>query len=233
MSRAKRSKKNKIFTAFAVLVMLLGAALLLYPKITDAVYEKGVNSDRQAFEENAKSNDYSALYERLKAENDLLYLSEQADLKDPFSYSQPDIDLSQYGISDNTIGYLTIEKMGICLPVLLGSNTENLKKGATHLTKTSYPIGGENTNCVIAAHRGFAKTDMFRNIDRLKTGDRVYLENFRETLVYEVSEIEIIDPDDIYKLTIRDGEDMLTLVTCHPLRGNTQRYVVFCTRVDG
>lgn len=230
---AKKSKKNKLLTAFAALVMLLGAALIFYPKITDAVYENGINSEKQAFEENAKSNDYSALYERLKAENDLLYLSEQADLKDPFSYSQPDIDLSEYGISDNTIGYLTIEKMGICLPVLLGSNTENLKLGATHLTKTSYPIGGENTNCVIAAHRGFAKTDMFRNIDRLQIGDRVYLENFKETLTYEVSEIEIINPDEIYKLTIRDGEDMLTLVTCHPLRGNTQRYVVFCTRANG
>lgn len=95
------------------------------------------------------------------------------------------VDMSFYGIEDNIIGFLEIPDLDLELPILLGANSENLAKGAAHLTETSYPIGGENTNCVIAAHRGYYQTEMFRNLDKLEIGDVIYIENFRETLTYE------------------------------------------------
>ena len=130
------------------------------------------------------------------------------------------------------IGFLSIPKMGVELPILLGANADNMRKGAVHLTETSYPIGGENTNCVIAAHRGYSKAAMFRDIEKLEIGDEVFLQNFRETLSYRVVALRVISPTDVQDLLIRENRDLLTLITCHPYQHNYQRYVVYCERVE-
>ena len=160
-----------------------------------------------------------------------MYAEKQRDLKDLFSYQQPDISLEAYGLAGNTIGFIAIPKMDIKLPILLGANTENMWHGAVHLTETSSPIGGENTNCVLAAHRGSSRGAMFRDIEKLEIGDTIYIRNFRETLRYQVVELRIISPTDVNDLLIQQGRDLVTLITCHPYRHNYQRYVVFCERV--
>lgn len=94
------------------------------------------------------------------------------------------------------------------------------------------PIGGINTNCVIAGHRGWNGARYFLDIETLSVGDRVFIDNLWETLEYSVSEIKIINPDDIDAVKIQDGKDMVTLFTCHPYWDSTYRYAVFCTRVN-
>ena len=106
-----------------------------------------------------------------------------------------------------------------------------MKKGAVHLTETSYPIGGVNTNSVIAAHRGYGKATLFRHIDKIGVGDKIHIRNFKEELTYEVYETKIINPDDVSELEIQEGQDIITLITCHPYRVNTQRYIVKAKRV--
>jgi len=170
------------------------------------------------------------LYEHLKSENERIYADGQADLSDAFSYEQPAVDLSEYGLSDNIIGFISLPSIDMELPIYLGANTANMKKGAVHLTNTSYPIGGENTNCVIAAHRGTSLV-MFRNIHKIQIGDEIIVTNFREELVYRAVEIKIIYPNESSVLKIQPGRDLLTLSSCHPLRGSSQRYVVICERV--
>lgn len=83
---------------------------------------------------------------------------------------------------------------------------------------------------VIAAHRGYSRTAMFRDIEALEIGDEVIIENFRETLIYEVADLRVILPTEVDQLMIQEGKDMVTLMTCHPYRHNYQRYVVFCVR---
>lgn len=73
---------------------------------------------------------------------------------------------------------------------------------------------------------------MFRNLDQLEYGDKIYIQNFKEELVYEVYEIKIIEPDDIGELYIQEGKDIVTLITCHPYRVNTQRLLVRAIRVE-
>ena len=126
---------------------------------------------------------------------------------------------------------ISIPKINIEVPILLGANTANMKKGAVHLTETSYPIGGVNTNSVIAAHRGYGKATLFRYIDKIGVGDKIRIRNFKEELTYEVYETKIINPDDISELEIQEGQDIITLITCHPYRINTQRYIVKAKRV--
>lgn len=222
--------KKKIMIILSCIVFLCGISVLFYPAVRNQIYNKEVETQFNDFEEKYSNENTQALYEYMKAYNENLFKNHQNTLVDPFSYTQNKIDLSEYGIDDGIVGYITISKMNISLPILLGASEKNMLHGATHLTETSYPIGGENTNCVIAAHRGTTIV-MFRNIQLLEVGDKVEIRNFCETLDYEVSEIEIINPTDVDKLLIREGEDMVTLITCHPYRSNAQRYVVFCKRV--
>ena len=44
-------------------------------------------------------------------------------------------------------------------------------------------------------------------------------------------DVEIIKPDVISKVLIHEGEDLLTLMTCHPYGKNTERYLVYAKRV--
>lgn len=92
-------------------------------------------------------------------------------------------------------------------------------------------IGGVNTNCVIAGHRGWYGADYFRHIDRLQAGDMVTVTNLWETLTYTVVDIQIIQPDQVNRIKIQPGRDLLTLITCHPYAsGGRQRLVVYCER---
>ena len=101
------------------------------------------------------------------------------------------------------------------------------------LGNTSAPTGGDNTNCIIAGHRGWKGADYFRHIDRLQVGDTVTLTNLWETLTYTVADIQIIQPHEVDKIKIQQGRDLLTLLTCHPYAsGGRQRYVVYCERTE-
>lgn len=238
-----RDKARRIVLILGLVLLLVGAGVLLYPRFTAFRYAQEVSRQKESFleqvgpegthGEEAQEPDprLEELYEKLMEENQRLYEEHQPQLVDPFSYEQPAIDLSEYGLEDGVIGYLTIDKMGIELPIYLGANPRNMTLGAAHMTNTSYPIGGENTNCVLAGHRGYFQAPMFRNIQKLELGDVVQVQNFRETLQYEVSEIQVVNPDEVECLSIRSGEDLLTLITCHPYPTNTYRYVVICTRI--
>ncbi len=224
-------KRNKII--YYIIILLSGVAILVYPYMSNRTYIKNVKKQKNSFVKeclNAESR-LEGLYEKLQKENEKLYINGQNTLIDENTYSAPGIDLSIYDIDNNTIAYITIPRMKITLPILLGASEENMKHGAVHMTGTSYPVGGKNTNCVIAAHRGYSKREMFRNIENLTKGDKVYIRNFRNRLVYTVVENKVIKPDDAESILIQEGKDMITLMTCHPYRKNSHRYVVFCKRV--
>lgn len=228
-------KKMLILKIIAILLIVIGITLFCFPYASNYIYEQDVKENKEEFvvkinkEENVDI--LQKLYEELKHRNEELFKNKQENLVDPFSYEQPSIDLTEYGIENNIIGYIRIPKMEIEIPILLGANSENMKKGAVHLTETSYPISGENTNSVIAAHRGYGKAQLFRHIEKLEYGDKIYIQNFREELVYEVYEIKLVDPDAISELAIEKGKDIITLITCHPYRVNTQRYIVKAKRI--
>ena len=90
---------------------------------------------------------------------------------------------------------------------------ENMRKGAAIMGQTSLPVGQKDSNCVIAAHRGYRGIPYFRDIEQLKTGDQVIIRNLWERLDYRVTKIKVIDPYDMDKILIQKGKDMVTLLT--------------------
>ena len=178
---------------------------------------------------------YPELYQKMQQYNKDLYQNGQS-ITDVWSYSDQPFDLSAFGltIQDAVIGYIEIPDMKIRLPLMLGASQANLEKGAAILSQTSMPIGGENTNCVIAGHRGWEGSAYFQYIENLKIGSKVYITNPWQTLVYECTGTKVIDPKDASSILIQKGKDMVTLFTCHPyvLGGGPYRYLAFCERVD-
>ena len=246
---------RKVFIFFLLLIFTAGLVYCLWPQIVGLKlgYESHVavseffelaetveaGKPGVSFEyvdapvtEESVPNDYPELFAAMQEYNENIYATGQSGLCDAWAYQQPSFNLTAYGVESNTIGVINIPAMNVELPIYLGATSENMAAGAVHLSQTSLPIGGENTNCVIAAHRGWYGAPYFRYIDILKIGDEVRITNLWETLTYRVAEVKIIDPDDIDEILIQPGRELLTLVTCHPYAsGGLYRYVVYCERV--
>ena len=181
------------------------------------------------YEKSLVHKEKDGAYKKAVAYNHRIYKEHQKGFKDPWSYEQNPYHVQGWNRKD--FGYISIPEMDLKLPLYLGASDSHLAKGAAVLGQTSLPVGGENTNSVIAGHRGYSGIPYFREIGRLKTGDKVVIRNPWEKLTYLVEQIQIIDPNDIDKVKIQPGRDMVTLITCHPYRGHGKyRYVVYCVR---
>ena len=173
------------------------------------------------------------LYKEMERYNQKLIESGQ-NLIDIDSYEQVPHEINRLLNEEQTVGYIEIPDIEVMLPLFVGASKEHLAKGAGILSQTSMPLGGENTNCVIAAHRGWRGSPFFQYIDKIQIGSCVYLHNFWETLVYQVTEIKIIKPEEINAVLIQEKKDMLTLLSCHPygVRRGHLRYVVYCEHME-
>lgn len=133
--------------------------------------------------------------------------------------------------TDKAYAFISIERLGLIFPVYIGASNDNLAKGLAVMGQTSLPIGMANANSVIAGHRGYHSMPFLKDIDRMEVGDILKVTNNWDTLMYTVEEIEIIEPDDLSSIYIREGQDMITLLSCHPVHsGGKQRYLVKCVR---
>ena len=216
----------------AIILLVAGIGFFIYPIALKLVFDMRADKAIEQFEEiktDESQNDmpYPELRKAMFKYNEDLYLSGQKGLIDQLSYEKPDFLLSDYGIDSDVLGYITIPKIDVKLPIYNGASNENMAKGATYLANTSLPVGGENTNCVIAAHTRYRGVHMFKRITELEVGDEIYITNFWETLTYRVVETKVIFPNDSQHIYIKPGRNLITLSTCHPYPQNYQRYLVY------
>jgi sortase A len=225
--------------AISSLVFLAGCACIVWPFAATKVQEFQTEQVIERFQEIALSAETEdaepsnqALLSDMEQYNQRIYEEGQSGLCDAWSYQRPSFDLTAYGLETDLFGYIEIPAMDSKLPIYLGATSENMRKGAVHLSQTSLPIGGENTNCVLAAHRGYRGIPFWRDIEKIAIGDEVLVTNLWGQLTYQVTEIQIIYPNETDQILIQEGRDMLTLITCHPYGGHGKyRYVVYCERV--
>ena len=219
----------------AALLAVAGTCVMLWPVFTGQRLQADTDAAVQEFlaDRDEPEQQYPELLVALQEYNRQLYAEKQCNLTDLEACEEPAADLTAYGIADEIIGVLEVPAMELTMPVYLGASDAHLAAGAAVLGNTSAPIGGDNTNCVIAGHRGWRGADYFRHIGRLQVGDIVTLTNLWETLTYTVADIQIIQPHEVDKIKIQPSRDLLTLVTCHPYAsGGRQRYVVCCERTE-
>lgn len=224
---------RKTSLVLAMLLAVAGICVMLWPIFTGYKLQADTDAAVQSFlEERKPEQQCPELLAALQEYNRQLYAEKQSSLIDLEACEEPAADLTAYGIEDEIIGVLEIPAMELTMPVYLGASDAHLAAGAAVLGNTSAPIGGDNTNCVIAGHRGWRGADYFRHIDKLAVGDTVRLTNLWETLTYTVADIQIIQPHQIERIKIQSNRDLLTLLTCHPYAsGGRERYVVYCEKL--
>ena len=168
--------------------------------------------------------DIDKLYEDSVAYNEALKERQDMDV----DFSDAALDLTDYGIYDGIYGYVKAPTIGLNIPIYLGASDGNMAWGASHLMNTSLPLGGENTNIVLAGHTGYFGMIVFDYIPSLSVGDTVSVTTYFDTLDYRViskKEITATETNDLY---IEKGKDLLTLITC--ARQGKARYEVVCER---
>lgn len=206
-------------------MLIAGVCFFAYPTVIKLVFD--AKADVAIDDFNDIKGEYQELKEAMIKYNEDLYADGQSGLIDQLSYEEPSFKLSDYGIDSQILGYIEIPSIEVKLPIYNGASEENMTKGAAYLANTSLPVGGNNTNCVIAGHTRWNGIYMFKRITELKLGDEILVSNLWETLVYKVSETKIIEPIESENIYIKEGRNMLTLTTCHPFPENYQRYLVY------
>ena len=155
-------------------------------------------------------------------------------LKDPYSEEEKEKAFENYAQMlelRTKIGVVTIPSIDVELPIYAGTNEEILQKGVGHLEGTSLPIGGESTHTVLTAHSGLPSARLFTDLQKVKMGEKFYIDNIAGTMAYQVDHIDVIDPSDFSQLLVVPEKDYATLLTCTPIMINTHRLIVRGHRV--
>lgn len=229
---------KNIIKLVSILFIIIGLLVMMYPTVNNTVFEIGqtkvieqYKEDIDKFKNNKTDNnsDYAKLYKAVKKYNAEIYTNNQMHLCDELYQKLPAIDLSEYEL--DIYGYIEIPSINVYMIIRLGADDKNMSMGAVHLSGSSIPLGGNNTNSIIAGHCGYAGKEMFRYISNLDKNAKIKITTPFNTLTYKVTEIKIISPDDTQSLLIQKGKDMVTLLTCYPYPSNKYRCVVYCERV--
>ena len=224
-----RSKKS---TIILLVSFFIGLSVLLYPSISSYWNSKTQSEamvDYESMLSQYKPEDYTAIFAEADAYNKQL-----AQLNEPLVEHNrlPDYNSILNVGGTGMMGYITVPKISQELPVYHGTSDGVLSVAVGHLQGSSLPVGGENTHCVVSAHRGLPTAVLFTHLDRMEIGDIFYFTILDRTITYEVDQIRIIDPDDASLIQIKDGKDYCTLLTCTPYGINTQRLLVRGHQID-
>jgi len=222
---------RKIKIIFALLMIVTGLGIFAYPFISNALSNHNASvavSDYDDSVSEMQKEDIDAIKKAAADYNKQIQMAEDKNDNGEGESVSGYVDLVQLG---DAIGYITIPKIDVNLPIYEGTNDTVLTHGIGHLTDTSYPIGGESTHSALSGHRGLAEAEMFTNLDKLQKGDMFYLHVLDDILAYQVDQILVVEPDQTDALKIVKGEDLCTLVTCTPIGINSHRLLVRGKRV--
>ncbi len=129
-----------------------------------------------------------------------------------------------------TIGNLRIPAIGLDETIRSGVALSVIDRGVAHWSGTAQP--GESGNVVLAGHRA-TKTKPFRDLDKLKLGDLVFMTDGRGfDVMYRVSDTYIVDPEDLW-ITYDGPTPSVTMFACHPKGSARYRIVVKADLVAG
>ena len=223
--------RKNLSTIILILIFLVGLSVMLYPSVSDAVNRKHQSRAVASYAEEVEQlsdADYQTYFDAADAYNRQLNTTPNAFYKPDLvsGYAQT-LDISGTGI----MGYITIPKISVELPIYHGTDEGVLQVAAGHLEGSSLPVGGAGTHAAISAHRGLPSAKLFTNLDELEVGDRFTITVLNRVLTYEVDQISIVLPTEIDQLLPTEGMDYVTLMTCTPYGINTHRLLVRGRRI--
>ena len=224
--------RKNLLTFIMVIGLVVGIGLLVYPSVanywnsfhqTHALIQYVDAVSDMSREEYKKILDDAKEYNEKLTESGILWNmtdSEKAEY-------EKELSIDSTGI----MGYISIPKVHIKLPIYHGTSESVLQVAIGHIEGSSLPVGGKGTHCIVSGHRGLPSAKLFTDVDKIKEGDTWTMTVLNETITYECDQIRIVEPEDLSELQIVPGEDLCTLVTCTPYGINTHRLLIRGHRV--
>lgn len=231
--KVKKKKSDLTSTILLVAIFLIGLCVLLYPTVSDYLNEKRQSRAIMNYDDlivDLTPDDFSNYFTHADEYNRKLKL-----ISFPFlGYSELNEEYnSTLDVNgDGMMGYITIEKIKIQLPIYHGTNDRVLNSAVGHMEGSNLPVGGESTHSVLSAHRGLPSAKLFTNLDKLVIGDTFTITILDRVLTYQVDQVLVVLPNNINDLNVVNGKDYCTLVTCSPYGINTHRMLVRGKRIE-
>lgn len=225
--------KNNKSNILLFLILFIGLSLLLYPSFSDwwnSFHQSRVISSYTEAVSNMNTENYDRFWQEAQDYNRSLLNRTNQFVLTP---EQQDIYPNVLNIgNDGVMGYIEIPSIDVILPIYHGTSDAILQVAAGHLEWSSLPIGGENTHSVVSGHRGLPSARLLTDLDKLVEGDVFIYRILDEVLTYEVDQILIVKPEQVEQLSIVEGKDYSTLVTCTPYGINSHRLLVRGHRIE-
>ena len=232
----RKKRKRLLFDIIRILVLLIAFSVLLYPTISNYLYEKNSSRAVDNYDDTSEKLDEArrqAILQEAREYNarlvggtgiagDTFHTKEETTSE----YDQ----LLRMDVS-GMMGYIIIPKIEVELPIYHTTSEAVLQSGIGHFPSSSLPVGGESTHSVLTGHRGLPSKILFTDLDKLVEGDVFYIKILGETFAYQVDQILTVLPEDTKALSIEPGKDYVTLVTCTPYAVNTHRLLVRGVRI--
>ncbi|MBH0164246.1 class D sortase [Fictibacillus sp. 7GRE50] len=193
----------------AYLLIISGIATMFYPKLKSMYY---------SYQEHQLLEDWESIDE------DSVIQQSYQQLDDVFLKNKPKNTVASPKLQNGIIGKLQINKIDLTIPIMEGASQANLKVGAGHLIGTS-PIG-DTGNSAIAAHRSYTYGKQFNRLPEVKVGDTIQVVTKDKKLTYRIIDEMIVLPNDLSVLKKDSTQNVLTLITCHPMKNPTHRFIV-------
>ena len=172
--RRKKTEKKQFYIGdiFRVIGLIIAFSVLLYPTVSNYLYEKNGSKVISAYDENAvrlSESDKREMLEAARQYNEELLGN--IELLDPFSSIKKEVDERYQSLlnvnGSGMIGYIRIPKINAELPIYHGTEEKVLQSGVGHFEGTSLPIGGERTHAGLTGHRGLPSKLLFTDLDNL------------------------------------------------------------------
>lgn len=223
---------RKISTIIMLSLFVIGLSVLLYPSISAYWNSKTQSQVVESYEnmlQNLTKEDTDAVFEEAERYNESLRQLEfpLRDYGKLEGYHQT-LNLNGMGM----MGYITIDSIGVELPIYHTVSESVLAFAAGHMEGSSLPIGGESVHSVLSAHRGLPNAKLFTDLDRVHLGDTFTVTILDRVYLYQVDQILTVKPENTADIQIVEGEDYCTLITCTPYGINTHRLLVRGRRID-
>ncbi len=142
-------------------------------------------------------------------------------------YEENTEDISKYYEdikTGDTIGLFYIPRLDREIPIIEGTDEDELAQGVGHYKDTGFP--GENRQILLSGHRD----TVFRQFGELEHGDELHIKMEHGTFIYVIHDHEIVDADDRTVIDPSREDEYLTVSTCYPfsfIGSAPDRYVVY------
>ena len=250
--KKKASLSSKLMWTFNIVLLTTICAVAGYPKVSDAwnryVANQMITTYSNAVDLSDPEELQKAREEALEYNKDLFkagknHIAEYTEK----TLKQVENDTTKLAIetahdetyenlmnvaNNDIMGTIIIKKLNIDLPIYHYASTAVLEKGVGHLYGSSLPFGGESSHSVLTGHRGLPTMEVFTALNEMKIGDFFEVDTLGEKHQYKVVEINTVLPSELDNLSIEEGRDLITLVTCTPYGVNTHRLLVTGERVN-